>query len=131
MSLISEICICEKVSLYFSQKLNSSQDINGLVTINGNTGGFTMKKQDHVLSIYPGEELEGNLHIELHGKIASTLNHELGKTVSIDVSLDDNKPALKLVGTGVITPGNEGVIFPFEAINRRAVEVEVLRIFDT
>ena len=46
----------KKVSIYFSQKLNPSQDINGLVTINGSSDGFTMKKQDHVLSIYPGEE---------------------------------------------------------------------------
>jgi hypothetical protein len=120
----------KKVSIYFSQKLNPSQDINGLVTINGSTNGFTLKKQDHVLSIYPGEELEGNLHIELHGKIASTLHHELGQTVSLDVSLDNNKPAVKLVGTGVITPGKEGVIFPFEAINLRSVQVEVMRIFE-
>jgi len=120
----------KKVSIYFSQKLDPAQDINGLVTINGSTDGFTMKKQDHILSIYPSDELEGNLAIELHGKIASSLNYELGKTVSLDVSLDNNKPALKLVGTGVITPGNEGVIFPFEAINLRSVQVEVMRIFE-
>ncbi len=120
----------KKVSVYFSQKLDPSQDINGLVTINGSTDGFTVKKQDHILSIYPGEDLEGNLSIELHGKISSSLHHELGKTISFDISLDDNKPALKLVGTGVITPGKDAVVFPFEAVNLRSVEVEVLRVFE-
>jgi uncharacterized protein YfaS (alpha-2-macroglobulin family) len=119
-----------KVSIYFSQKLNPSQDINGLVTINGSSEGFTLRKQDHVLSIYPGEALTGQLSVQLHEKISSSKGNELGSPVTLDISLDDSKPAVKLVGSGVITPGNAEIIFPFEAINLRSVQVEVVRIFE-
>jgi uncharacterized protein YfaS (alpha-2-macroglobulin family) len=120
----------KKVSVYFSQKLDPAQDVNGLVTINGITDGFTVRQQDHILSIYPGEGLQGPLKIELHPSITSSRKIALGKTISMEVSLEDSKPAVKLVGTGVITPGSEAVVFPFEAINLRSVQVEVLRIFE-
>jgi uncharacterized protein YfaS (alpha-2-macroglobulin family) len=119
-----------KIGIYFSQKLNPTQDLNGLVTINGRSDGFTMRKQDHILSIYPGENLTGQLSVQLHEKITSSRGHELGVTETLDISLDDAKPGVKLVGSGVITPGNAEIIFPFEAINLRSVQVEVVRIFE-
>lgn len=130
----------KKVSIYFSQKLNPTQDLKGLVTINGATEGFTLKKNDYVLSIYPGEisadqmttsnEKKGQMTIQLSEKISSASGKELGKDVTMDVSLEDQKPALRLVGSGVITPGNTQIIFPFEAINLKSVQVEVMRIFE-
>jgi uncharacterized protein YfaS (alpha-2-macroglobulin family) len=119
-----------KIGVYFSQKLNTSQDLNGLVTINGSSDGFTLRKQDHILSIYPGEALTGQLSIQLHEKISSSRGHELKTPVTVEISLDDAKPAVKLAGSGVITPGNAEIIFPFEAINLHSVQVEVIRIFE-
>jgi hypothetical protein len=86
-----------KISVYFSQKLKSSQDLNGLVLINGSSAGFTIRKQDHVLSIYPGEELTGDLSVQLHEKISSSRGFELGQSIPLKVSLDKQLPELKLV----------------------------------
>lgn len=119
-----------KIGIYFSQKLNPTQDLNGLVTINGSSDGFTMRKQDHILSIYPSEALTGKLSVQLHEKISSSRGHDLKTPLTLDISLDDAKPAVKLVGSGVITPGNAEIIFPFEAINLHSVQVEVIRIFE-
>ncbi|HUR30540.1 MAG TPA: MG2 domain-containing protein, partial [Saprospiraceae bacterium] len=135
----------KKVEVHFSQKLDPNQDLNGLVTINGSTEGFRLRKQDHILSIYPEETMSDHgeqetrmrtqpvsdkLSIQLHPEIKSSLGYKLGETVAMEVSLSDNKPAVRLVGSGVITPGNTEVIFPFEAINLKSVQVEVLRIFE-
>src|SRR5687768_2572177 len=137
----------KKIEIHFSQKLNPNQDLNGLVTINGSTDGFTIRKQDHILSIYPEESLitgsttevrtemrtersSNKLTVQLHPEITSSLGYKLGEPVSMDVSLSDSKPALRLVGTGVITPGHKEVIFPFEAINLKSVQVEVMRVFE-
>ncbi len=119
-----------KINIYFSQKLKSNQELVGLVTINDRTNGFTLKKKDNVLSIYPEKSLSGDLSIQLNQVITSSLNVELGALVQIDISLDDPNPAVKLVGSGVITPGNKDIVFPFEAINLKRVQVEVLQIFD-
>lgn len=119
-----------KINIYFSQKLHPTQDINGLVTLNGSTDGFTVRKLDHILSVYPSDQLNGAMTIQLHSGIKSSRGYELGRLHELNVSLDDQLPDLKLVGSGVITPGKSGVIFPFEAINLRGVVVEVVRIFE-
>lgn len=137
----------KKVTIYFSQKLDPNQDLKGLVTINGSNEGFTIRKTENILSIYPeAAEATGStqmteegdaksvqptgMKIQLSGKIASTSGKELGKAVTMDVSLEDAKPALRLVGSGVITPGNTQMVFPFEAINLRSVQVEVMRVYE-
>ncbi|MEO6132991.1 MAG: MG2 domain-containing protein [Saprospiraceae bacterium] len=131
----------KKISIYFSQKLDPNQDLKGLVTINGSTEGFKLSKNDYILSIYPEESVsdhmtteanskKGQLSIQLSEKIASASGKELGKPITMDVSLEDAKPSLRLVGSGVITPGNTQIIFPFEAINLKSVQVEVMRIFE-
>lgn len=119
-----------KINVYFSQKIKATQELNGLVTINDRTTDFTLRKKDHILSIYPDKALSGELAIQLNPAITSSLNKELGTSVRLDVSLDDPNPAVKLVGAGVITPGNTDVVFPFEAINLKRVQVEVLQIFE-
>ncbi len=119
-----------KVDIHFSQKLNATEDLNGLVSINGSHQGFTFRKQDHILSLYPGDGLTGDLAIQLHEKISSSRGHELGSMMTLELSLDNATPGLKLVGSGVITPGDADIIFPFEAINLKNVQVEVVRIFE-
>src|SRR5688572_1701962 len=120
----------KKIEVHFSQKLDPNQDLAGFVTINGTTNGFTVRKQDHILTIYPDESLTGKLAIQLHPEISSSRGHKLGKATSTEMSLEDSKPALRLVGSGVIVPGNAEVIFPFEAINLKTVQVEVMRVFE-
>ena len=132
-----------KIEIHFSQKLSPQQDLNGLVTINGKTDGFRMVKQDHVLTLYPEETviaetrmrtrtemLQEKISIQLHPGITSNRGFKLQESVTFDVSLSDSKPGLRLVGSGTITPGHKEIIFPFEAINLRSVQVEVLRIFE-
>ena len=37
---------------------------------------------------------------------------------------------MRLVGNGVIVPNSDGLMFPFEAIILRGVEVEIFKIFN-
>lgn len=120
----------KKIEIHFSQKLDANQDLSGLITINGSTENFRIKKQDHILSLYPDESLTGKLSVQLHPEISSTAGYKLGKSTKTEISLEDSKPALRLVGSGVITPGSEQVVFPFEAINLKSVQIEVLRVFE-
>ena len=40
------------------------------------------------------------------------------------------KPAVRLLGSGVIIPGSEQVMLPFKAVNLKAVDVKVVKIFE-
>ena len=40
------------------------------------------------------------------------------------------KPGVRLLGKGVILPSSNGLIFPLEAVNLKAVEVRIVRIYE-
>ena len=48
----------------------------------------------------------------------------------IEVVFEDIKPAVRLVGDGVILPSTDGLTFPFEAVNLKAVTVRIIQIFE-
>lgn len=120
-----------KIEVHFSQKLEATQDVKGLVTLNGDAEGITVRKQGHILSIYPADEMmNGTVALQLHSSIASAGGHTLGQSITMDIALENAKPALRLVGSGVITPGTAEIVFPFEAINLHTVRLEVFRVFE-
>lgn len=53
----------------------------------------------------------------------------MGNATTWSVAFEQMKPQVRLVGKGVIMPNSNGLIFPFEAINLNAVEVEVFQIY--
>lgn len=119
-----------KVSVFFSQQLDPRQELAGLVLINGLTTGFTLRRQGHILHIYPSDDVTGSMDIQVDRQLASSLGHTLSAPLNLEISLDDTHPGLRVVGSGVITPGQEEIVVPFEAINLRGVVVEVVRIFE-
>ena len=49
---------------------------------------------------------------------------------AIELVFEGIKPDVRLVGDGVIIPNtNEGLLFPFEAVNLRAVDVYITKIY--
>ena len=40
------------------------------------------------------------------------------------------KPAVELVGNGVILPSTDGLMFPFRAVNLRAVDVKIIQVYE-
>ncbi|MGV2480740.1 UNVERIFIED_CONTAM: hypothetical protein IGO34_28530, partial [Salmonella enterica subsp. enterica serovar Weltevreden] len=54
----------------------------------------------------------------------------LKESITYSVFFEDLKPAVKLSGKGVILPGSNGLIFPFEAVNLNAVDVRITRIYE-
>lgn len=120
----------KKVSIYFSYKLNPQQDLTGLISLNGSREGFTWQRNGHVLDIYPSDEFKGDITIQLDATISSSFGKPLSDPVDLEVSLDDELPRLRLVGSGVITPGQTEFLVPFEAMNLKSVKVEVVRLFE-
>ena len=49
---------------------------------------------------------------------------------SEDLEFFAAKPSLRLVGNGCILPNSQGLIFPFETVNLKSVDVRIIKIFE-
>lgn len=118
------------VLLNFSDPLRDNQDLNGLITMPDFNGNFRFLIEGNQIRVYPSARLVGDRVIVVNSGVRNTAGKSIAKKSEWFFKMEDVKPAVKLVGQGVILPKSDGLIFPFEAINLNAVEVEVFKIFN-
>ncbi len=121
----------KQVRILFSDLLDPSQQINGLVRIPDAEDPVRLERDGNELTVYTGERLNGSFELIVEGAIKSRGGRLLGTAKNYHLSFEDMLPRLKLVGRGVIVPHTDQVIFPFEAINIRAVTVEIFQLFES
>lgn len=117
------------LELFFSDPLSESQDFNGMVSIDNFNGSLRVLPDGNQLRVYPSGRLLGNRRLLVSQGLKNAAGRSMTAAGQWDISIEDIKPQVRLVGKGSILPSSEGLVFPFEAINLTAVEVEVFKIY--
>ncbi|MBQ4819001.1 MG2 domain-containing protein [Aquimarina sp. MMG016] len=117
------------VEINFSDPLKKNQNFNGLVTIPGATN-LKYTASGNVLKVYPKKELKGTLEVTVFEGIRSTDNYKLKNTYTENVSFQQPKPEIRFLQSGVILPTSDNLKFNFETVNLRAVEVQILKVYE-
>lgn len=120
----------QHVQIFFSDPLLKSQSLDGLVTISDYTGQLRFTIDGNQLLVYTGDQLNGERTVTIEAGLKNASQVGTKNRIEWNLLFEEPKPALRLVGTGVILPESEGLIFPFEAINLNAVDVEVFKIYN-
>jgi len=115
------------VQVNFSNKLDSHQNLKGLVKLAKNK--FKVKVLDNLVKIYPNKNLSGSFNVTLSEGIKSEKGQSLKETFIQKVKFDDIKPQVRFVGNGSILPENTTLEIPFEAVSVNAVEVAAFEIY--
>src|SRR4029079_2877318 len=87
--------------------------------------------EDNMLSVYPNIRQTGSYTLSIEPSVINSLGKALGKKFSAPINFEAIKPAVRLVGKGVIMPNSNGLVFPFEAVNLKAVDVKIVKIYET
>ncbi|RYM34785.1 hypothetical protein ERX46_05270 [Brumimicrobium glaciale] len=118
------------VLVRFSDPLLTNQNLSGLVEIRG-LGNVKTAISTNELRIYPGSRLEGTQTLVLNEAIENAKGYKFKKTVNISVDFKAIKPAVRLVGKGSILPSSNNMMVPFEAVNIKAVDIRIIKIFES
>lgn len=120
----------EYIRITFSDILSSNQNIQGLVNVNG-VQNYSYDIQKNVLKIY----FEGNndltsVGVNIMKELKNSDNKTLGKNYEYNLSVEKNKPEIKLLNAGNILPNSQELNIPFQAVNLWAVDVTVVKIYE-
>lgn len=118
------------IRIVFSDPLNKAQNLDGLITIDDYEGTLKYIIEDNVVRVYPDQNLNGNFRVRILTGIENTKSSTFTETTVWDVNFEEIKPGVRLVGKGVILPNSEGLMFPFESVGLKSVDIEVLKIFN-
>ncbi|WP_397364000.1 alpha-2-macroglobulin family protein [Olleya sp. R77988] len=117
------------LSINFSDPIKKQQNFDGLVTIqNSKNPKFIV--DGNVLKAYPSSKITGNVQVDVFQGIKNTDNYKLKTPYSETIAFEDVKPQVKLVNSGVILPNSQELKFNFEAVNLKAVDVRIIKIFE-
>lgn len=136
------------IVLYFSDPLNPTQDLNGMIDLRNGGNAAQTNEYDYYgdqpqetnlnftidgnkVYVYPSRRLAGEQVVEARSGIKNLDGKDMEKPSVWNVSFEQVKPKVRLVGRGVILPSSEkGLILPFEAVGLEAVEIEIFKIYD-
>ncbi len=114
----------------FSDPLKSDQNLDGLFSL-GSYHDLRYTIEDNLLWIYLPDTQEKKLRLTLEPGIRNLNRTELGKRIPEEVLIEGTGPNVRFAGDGNIMPASTGMLLPFEAVNLRAVDIKVVRVFET
>jgi uncharacterized protein YfaS (alpha-2-macroglobulin family) len=117
----------QSASLLFSDPLDPAQDLSGLAGIIG-AEETRLAVIGNRLVLSPSERLSGTHQAFVARGLVNVNGRALGKDLTVDLTFEEVRPDVRLVGQGTILPSTDGLLLPFEAVNLNAVDVRVVQI---
>ncbi len=113
----------------FSDPLQENQNLEGLIKL-ASSMDLRYTVEDNELKIFMPAKKTGTSTLTFEPTIRNSNNESLNLTVSKEITFEDLKPSVRFIGNGVIMPSSNGLLLPFEAVNLKAVDIKVVRIYE-
>jgi alpha-2-macroglobulin len=119
----------QHVILQFSDPLKEKQNLQGIISI-ASLGSLDFDIRDNEIWVYPPVRQTGSKTIYIEQGVRNILDYKMSKSTSWEVMFEQLKPAVRMTGKGVILPSTDGMVLPFEAVSLRAVDVEIVKVYE-
>jgi alpha-2-macroglobulin len=116
------------ISIQFSDPIDPVQDLNGLIHCKDHE--FKYHVDNGTVTVYPAEPYIGRFDLIVEAGIKNAAGYKLKEGGTYQLAFKPLKPQLKMLGTGTIIPNANGILFPFEAVNLKAVDVRITKIYE-
>ena len=119
----------QHLAINFSDPIKKQQNFKGLVAIE-KTKSLKYVVNGNVLKVYPSNKIFGNVQVDIFPGIKNSDGIKFKTAFSEKIAFQQIKPAVRLVSSGVILPNSNNLKFNFEAVNLKAVDVRVIKIYE-
>lgn len=117
------------VVLQFSDPLKEKQNLDGLIRIS-DLSSLEFDIHDNEIWVYPPVRQTGTKTVFIETGVRNILDYRMKTAASSEIVFEQVAPAVRFTGKGSILPSTNGLVLPFEAVNLRGVEVEIVKIFE-
>ncbi|MGV3764232.1 alpha-2-macroglobulin family protein [Parapedobacter sp.] len=117
------------VLVQFSDPILVAQQLSGLIEVAGMQDlRYTIDGSE--VKMYAPDRLEGDYAIAVNEGVENINNQKITSAYSANVNFENRLPSVSIPGKGTILPGSGKLTMPFEAVNLRAVDVTIVKIFE-
>lgn len=116
------------VEIRFSDELDKTQNLAGLIKVNG--ADVELTRDGSVLRYFPKNIADGQQNFVVSQSILNSKGKSLDKEFSQQLVLSLAKPSIRFIGNTTILPTAKQLSVPFEAQGVDSVQVIAFKIFD-
>lgn len=118
------------VVVQFSDPLNESQNLEGMLRIT-DLKSLDFEIKDNEIRVYPPVRQTGSRNITIEAGVKNILNYKMSSAVTYDVAFEQVLPAVRFTGNGTVLPSSDGLVMPFEAVNLKSVDVQIIKVYES
>ena len=117
------------VSVQLSDPIAVGQDVTGLITMSGQSDlSYTINGSE--IKVFTSGKLDGNYTLYVNAGIKNNWGDILDKGFTSNIFFENRMPSVKIHGKGNILPNSGRLVLPFEAVNLKAVDISIIKIFE-
>ena len=118
------------INVAFSDPIDAKQNFTGMFIMSG-LSNAKYEVDGNTVKIYLRTNITGERELSVNSGIKNILGNKLNTEENINLSFSLPNPEIKTINKGVILPSSDdGLIYAFEAIGLKAVDIEVVKIFE-
>jgi len=119
----------EYISINFSDELKPQQNFDGLVKIDGEKNPKFIVNGNE-LQVFSSSKFDGDITVNIFEGIRNTFQYKLKNSSTNYVTFQKKKPEIRAISSGVILPNSNNLVFNFEAINVKEVDVRIIKVYE-
>ena len=119
------------VLITFSSPVSATQNLKGIITIPELGNNFTRQVKNNRVTLFFDRRGLDKITVKIDKGLKNSLDETLNENYSISLSLEKLKPEVNLLIQGNILPDPEKLILPFRAVALSAVDVKIIRIYES
>jgi uncharacterized protein YfaS (alpha-2-macroglobulin family) len=119
----------QSIDVVFSDPVDPSQEKEGLIWLKPSVD-LNISIKANIVSLLPVLRPGGLAELNVEQSLKNMKGTTLSSPFSWKIDFSPVPPSLMSVGNGVILPASKNLIFPFKAVNLKAVDLKIIKIFE-
>jgi uncharacterized protein YfaS (alpha-2-macroglobulin family) len=129
LNVVAVLDAQQYASVQFSDPIAVGQDLTGLITISGQSDiSYTINGSE--VKVFGNGKLDGNYTVNINSGIKNIWGDVLDNGFTANINFENRLPSVKIHGKGNILPNSGRLVLPFEAINLKAVDISIIKIYE-
>ena len=119
----------QSMDVIFSDPVDVSQDLEGLIYLEPSVStGKSVRS--NIVTLIPSASLQEEVTLYVEASVKNRKGTDLETAYSARLDFTAINPGIQLTGDGIILPSSQNLIFPFRAVNLKAVDLKIIKIFE-
>lgn len=129
VKVMSEEAGDQYVEIHFSEALLPQQNLNGIIKLEGEKN-LNYHIEENTVRVFLSNLLVGDKKLTIGTGVKDGSGYRMKKEYLTDIFFEPPSPRVRLHSNGSILPNSQGLIFPFETVSLKSVDVRIIKVYE-